>query len=156
MDDFCGEKKETHNTVFFDQNFSFSPSDNVCYQLKWNFLWAMLQLKGELISMWGFVYSEMSGSGFKSVEARDPVTLLLVDVQLMGVQPPGFKIIKIRFQINIQMFRSLSNPKLWTLKGLPISRDNAVVIPTPVLSQSEFIVSWPQEMIQAHPIICSG
>lgn len=39
--------------------------------------------------MWGFVYSEMSGSGIKSVETRGPITLLLVDVQLMGVQPPG-------------------------------------------------------------------
>lgn len=54
----------------------------------------------------------MLGAGFKPVETRGPVNLLLVDVQLMGVQPPGFKIIKIRFQINIQMFRSLSNPKL--------------------------------------------
>lgn len=154
MHNLYGERKK--KAIFFDENFIFPPSDNVCYHLylKGNFLLAVLQLKRGLISMQGFVYSEMSGSGFKSVETRGHATVLLVDVQLMGVQPPGLKIIEIRFQINVQMFRSLSNPKLWTFKGLPTSRDNPVVISTPVLSQSEFIVSWPQEMVQAHPIIC--
>lgn len=145
-------KRKKKKAIFFYKNIIFPPSDNVCYHLylTGNFLLAVLQLKGGLISVQGFVYSEMSGSGFKSVETRGPATVLLLDVQLMGVQPPGLKIIKIRFQINVQMFRSLSNPKLWTFKGLPTSRDNPVVISTPVLSQSEFIVSWPQEMVQAH------
>lgn len=155
---FAWGRKKKKKAIFFDENFIFPPSDNVCYllYLKVNFLLAALRLKGGLISMQGFVYSEMSGSGFKSVETRGPATVLLVDVQLMGVQPPGLKIIEIRFQINVQMFRSLSNPKLWTFKGLPTSRDNPVVISTPVLSQSEFIGSCPQEMVRAHPIICFG
>lgn len=63
---------------------------------------------------------------------------------------------EIRFQINIQMFRFLSDPKLWNFKGLFTSRDNLAVISTPVLSQREFRVSWPQEMVRAHPITCFG
>lgn len=54
---------------------------------------------------------------------------------------------EIRFQINIQMFRFLSDPKLWNFKGLLTSRDNLAVISTPVPSQREFRVSWPQEMV---------
>lgn len=144
MDDFYGKK----NPVFFNQNFLFfSSSDNICdlLQFKGSFPFPVPQLKGESISTLSFVYSEMSGSGFKSVETRGPISVLLVDVQLMGVQPPGVQMTEIRFQINIQMFRFLSNPKLRTFKGLPTSRDNPVVISTPVLSQSEFRVSWPQQ-----------
>lgn len=35
------------------------------------------------------MYTEMSGSGLKSVEPRGPIALLPVDVPLRGVQPPG-------------------------------------------------------------------